>query len=60
MTLSFDTFRFSQVLVTGNVKFGNLGRPVGVDMQFGWVLNGPLKGKDVNSYVFFHHIRLKL
>ena len=40
---------FYWLLVTGNVKFGKLEKPVGVETKFGWVLNGPLKGEDVNG-----------
>ena len=40
---------FYWLLVTGNVKFGNPGEPVRVETKFGWVLNGPLKGEDVNG-----------
>ena len=40
---------FYWLLVTGNVRFGNPGEPVGVETKFGWVLNGPLKGEDVNG-----------
>ena len=37
------------LLVTGNVKFGNPGESMGVETKFGWVLNGLLKGEDVNG-----------
>ena len=40
---------FYWLLVTGNVRFGNPGEPVGVETKFGWVLNGPLNGEDVNG-----------
>ena len=40
---------FYWLLVTGNVKFGNPGEPVRVETKFGWVLNDPLKGEDVNG-----------
>ena len=40
---------FYWLLVTGNVEFGNPGEPVGVETKFGWVLNSPLKGGDVNG-----------
>ena len=29
-------------LVTGKVKVGHIGEPLGVGTQFGWVLNGPV------------------
>ena len=40
---------FQWLLVTGNVKFGNPGEPVGVETKFGWVLSGPLKCEDLND-----------
>ena len=41
---------FYWLLFTGNVKFGNPQEPVGVETKFRWVLNGPLKGDDVNIF----------
>ena len=40
---------FYWLLVTGNVKFGKPGQPVGVETRFGWVLNGPVKGGENND-----------
>ena len=40
---------FYRLFVTENVKFGEPGEPVRVETKFGWVLNGPLKDKDVND-----------
>ena len=40
---------FYWLIVTGNVTFGNPGETVGVKTVFGWVLNGSLKGEDVNG-----------
>ena len=40
---------FYWLLVTGNVEFGNPREPVGVETKYGWVLNRPLKGGDVNG-----------
>ena len=41
---------FYWLLVTGNAKFGNPRESVGVETKFGWVLDGPLKGEDVNGH----------
>ena len=40
---------FCQLFVTGNVKFGDPGEPVRVEIKSGWVLNGHLKDEDVND-----------
>lgn len=40
---------FYWLLVTGSVKFGNHGKPVGIKTTFSRVFNGPLKSENVNS-----------
>ena len=36
-------------LVTGKVKIGEPGEPVAVETVFGWILNGPVANKSVDS-----------
>ena len=36
-------------LVTGKVKTGKPGEPVAVETVFGWILNGPVVNKSVDS-----------
>ena len=36
-------------IVTGNVRLGKVGEPVGVETRFGWVLNGPVNSEKTAS-----------
>ena len=53
-------------LVTGKIKVGLSGEPVGVETQFGWVINSPIVCSNGESYrVYFAsctsaHIMLKI
>ena len=37
-------------LITGKVKVGPIGEPVGLETQFGWVLNAPVVCSNWESY----------
>ena len=44
-------------IVTGAVKVGKIGEPVGVESEFGWLLNGPLTcEKTVSSNLYMKHL----
>ena len=43
------TFGFYWDLVIEKVKTGKLGNPVAVQTGFGWILNGPVANKSVDS-----------
>ena len=45
---------FYWAFVTGNLRLGKVGEPVGVESKFGWILNGPIpKQQSVSTNLSF-------
>ena len=47
---------FYYSFITGNVKRGQIGEPITVELKLGWVLTGPLKSNLVQTYLSDTHI----
>ena len=50
---------FCRAFVTGNIKLGKVGEPLGVESKFEWLLNGPVPKQQSFSTLPFKWTRTK-